>query len=316
MKLGTLSDSLQHLPFDQMLDAAAGLGLAGVEVNTGGWSTAPHIDVAKLLSDGRARHDYLRAFAARGLEIYALNAAGNALNPSVRDDADTLADAIRLAGALEVDMVVTTSGLPAANATDTAPNWITSSVSPENSAALRYQWEDVLYPFWTGMAALARENGVSKIAVTMHAAQCVHNVLTLHDLRLAIGPQLGANLDPAQMLLMGADPISVIDVLGDALFCVHVTDATINPTVAATNSLIDTGCLTDMSARAWTYSTPGYGHPAEWWARFAYRLCQNEYDGWLSLVYQDPVLCPKSALEKSTAVMREALPGELCLTRP
>ncbi|WHZ36079.1 sugar phosphate isomerase/epimerase [Sagittula sp. MA-2] len=315
MKLGTLSDSLHQLPFEEMLDTAATLGLAGVEVNVGGWSGTPHADVPTLLSDVRARDAYLRAFAARGLEISALNVTGNALNPSSRDHADALADAIRLAGALGVGIVVTTSGLPAANAADTAPNWITSSNSAENTAALRYQWEDVLYPFWTGMAALARENGVSRIAITMHAGQCVHNVHTLQNLRDVIGPQIGANLDPSQLMLMGADPISSIDALGDALYRVHVTDIMINPPVLATTSYIDTGCLTDINARAWSYATPGYGHDEDWWARFAYRLCLNDYDGWLSLVHQDQVLSPKAALEKSTSVMRRALPGPLCATR-
>ena len=86
---------------------------AGVEVNVGGWSATPHADVPTLLSDVRARDAYLRAFAARGLEISALNVTGNALNPSTRDHADALVDTIRLAGALGVGMVVTTSGLPA-----------------------------------------------------------------------------------------------------------------------------------------------------------------------------------------------------------
>jgi len=42
MRLGLVSDSLAHLSFEQVLDTAAEMGLAGVEVNTGNWSSAPH----------------------------------------------------------------------------------------------------------------------------------------------------------------------------------------------------------------------------------------------------------------------------------
>jgi sugar phosphate isomerase/epimerase len=42
MKLGFVSDSLAHLKFDAALDVAVELGLQGVEINTGSWSSAPH----------------------------------------------------------------------------------------------------------------------------------------------------------------------------------------------------------------------------------------------------------------------------------
>ncbi|WP_199897544.1 hypothetical protein [Asaia platycodi] len=48
MKIGFVSDSLGALSFDQMLDQAAALGVSGVEINTGGWSQAPHIDLPQL----------------------------------------------------------------------------------------------------------------------------------------------------------------------------------------------------------------------------------------------------------------------------
>ena len=43
MKLGFVSDSLGGLSFEAMLDEAVRLGVSGVEMNTGGWSTAPHL---------------------------------------------------------------------------------------------------------------------------------------------------------------------------------------------------------------------------------------------------------------------------------
>ena len=49
MKLGFVSDSLGGLPFEAMLDHAQRLGVSGVEVNTCGWSTAPHFDLSTIL---------------------------------------------------------------------------------------------------------------------------------------------------------------------------------------------------------------------------------------------------------------------------
>ncbi|HHK8314648.1 TPA: sugar phosphate isomerase/epimerase, partial [Serratia marcescens] len=44
MKLSFCTDSLGHLPFEQMLDRLLELGVRGVEMTTGGWSPAPHLD--------------------------------------------------------------------------------------------------------------------------------------------------------------------------------------------------------------------------------------------------------------------------------
>ena len=49
MKLGFVSDSLGTLPFEEMLDHATRMGVSGIEVNTCGWSTAPHFDLDGML---------------------------------------------------------------------------------------------------------------------------------------------------------------------------------------------------------------------------------------------------------------------------
>lgn len=308
MQLGFVSDSLAHLSFEDKLDSAARLGLVGVELNMGGQSQTPHVDRAELLSDSKARDRILRDFASRGLEILALNAIGNPLQPVDRSHADALVDSIRLAGELGVETVITTSGLPAGNPSDMCPNWITNSWTSENQRRLRYQWEEVLFPFWTGIAALARESGVRQIAITLGANQCVHNVPTLLQLREVIGPQIGANLDTAQQLLLGADPIRAVSALGDALYSVHATDILLNQPVLDTTSLIDIGNLAEMDERAWSFVTPGYGRDAQWWARFCYQLVMAGFDGPIAVDHCDLVTPPLIGLEKSMALLRAAMP--------
>lgn len=131
MKLGFVSDSLGGLPFEAMLDHAQRLGVSGVEVNTCGWSTAPHFDLSTILRDKNAQKSFLRAFADRELEVVGLNANGNPLHPTDHGQGQGLEDTIRAAGELGIKTVCAMSGLPAGNAADTMPNWVVSSWPPE-----------------------------------------------------------------------------------------------------------------------------------------------------------------------------------------
>ena len=146
MKLGFVSDSLGALPLEELLDTAQRLGVSGIEVNTGGWSTAPHFDLAVMKQSPAAREEFLAAFEARGLEVISLNANGNPVHPTQPEQGACLKDTIRVAGAMGVRTVCTMSGLPAGCAGDTMPNWVVASWPPETQEILRYQWEDVLFP--------------------------------------------------------------------------------------------------------------------------------------------------------------------------
>jgi sugar phosphate isomerase/epimerase len=309
MKLGFVSDSLGGLPFIAMLDQAVRLGVSGVEVNTGGWSTAPHFDMAALKSSAAARKAFLAAFADRGLDVIALNANGNPLHPTDRTQADGLRDTIRLAGEMGITKVCTMSGLPGGCAGDKMPNWVVSSWPPETQSILRYQWEDVLIPFWTEIAALAKAHGVAQIALELHGNQVVYNVPSLQKLRAAVGPVIGANLDPSHLFWMGADPLIAAQALGDAVYHVHAKDTFLNAPVQATTGLLDNGSLLDIPGRSWSYITLGYGHGATWWRQFCYRLKMAGYDGWLSIEHEDVLLNGLEGLEKSVALLQGVMPS-------
>lgn len=145
MKLGFVSDSLGGNSFEEMLDHAARLQIDGVEVNTCGWSTAPHCDLKQLLSDASARGVFQSAFADRGIEIISFNANGNPLHPTDPKQSEDLYDTIRLAGEMGITTVCTMSGLPAGSSEDNMPNWVVSSWPPETQSILKYQWEDVRF---------------------------------------------------------------------------------------------------------------------------------------------------------------------------
>ncbi|CAI0810622.1 Xylose isomerase-like TIM barrel [Serratia marcescens] len=153
MKLSFCTDSLGHLPFEPMLDRLLELGVRGVEMTTGGWSPAPHLDTEELLANPAKRRQLQQALASRGMEIAALNVSGNPLDPGelgqrhLRQTDNTL----ELAGLLGVKKIVMMSGLPPASPHDTVPNWITYTVSwpPTVKNCLDYQWNEVAGRRWS-----------------------------------------------------------------------------------------------------------------------------------------------------------------------
>ncbi len=308
MKLGFVTDTLGNLPLGDVLQHAERMGLSGLEVNTGGWSTAPHLNLAQMLDSNAARRDFTRNFQDHGLEIIALNANGNPLHPAQPEQAQCLRDTIRLAGELGIKTVCAMSGLPEGQAGDRTPNWVVTAWPPETQTMLRYQWEERLLPFWREIADLAKANGVERIALELHGAQCVYNVRSLLKLREAIGPVIGANLDPSHLFWMGADPLAAADALGDALYHVHAKDTLLNTPVQAVDSLLETGSLMDVPARSWSYITLGFGHGEQWWRQFCYRLKMAGYDGWLSIEHEDVLLNSLEGLQKSVTLLQGVMP--------
>ncbi len=311
MKIGLVSDSLAHLSFEELLDVAVELGISGIEMNTGNWSAARHLDLDRLLADPDARHRFLDAFQRRGLDLIALNANGNQLHP--RDGARqsaVLHATLRLAALLGVRTVCLMSGLPAGGPEDRTPNWIVSSWPPETAEILDWQWNEKLLPYWRELAASARENGVERLCVELHGNQLVYNVPSLLRLRREIGPIVGANLDPSHLVWMGADPLAAVDMLGEAIFHVHAKDTYLNPPVRATTGLLENGPLADVAGRSWSYVTLGYGHGASWWREFCYRLRIAGYDGWLAIEHEDVVLSRLEGVRRSVELLRTVMPGE------
>ena len=316
MKLGFVSDSLGGMSLTDMLDHAQRMGVSGVEVNTCGWSTAPHFDLKGLLGNKTAQAAYQKEFSDRNLEIISLNANGNPLHPTDSTQGQGLRDTIRVAGEMGIKTVCTMSGLPAGSANDTMPNWIVSSWLPETQEILSFQWGEKLIPFWAEIVALAQENGVERIALELHGNQCVYNVPSLLKLRDAVGPVVGANLDPSHLFWMGADPLAAAQALGSAIYHVHAKDTLLNAPVQATTSVLENGTLMDIPARSWSYITLGFGHGEEWWRQFCYRLKMANYDGWLSIEHEDVLLNSLEGLEKSVTLLQGVMPNSPADYRP
>ena len=308
MKIGMITDSLPDTGFDGMLAIAARLGMEMLEFGCGNWSTAPHVDLERLLDSAADRRELRARLTEHGIAISALNCSGNPLHPGEqgRRHDEVTRKTIRLARLLDVDRVVMMSGCPGAPG-DSHANWITTEWPPEVREILRWQWDDVLLPYWRGLVAFAQGEGVTRLCLELHGHQNVYSVATLGRLRDAVGETVGANLDPSHLMWMGADPLAAARALGDAVYYVHAKDTRIDPRLAGVHGVIDTTPGSEHLSRAWSYVTLGHGHDEAWWRAFVAALADVGYDGVLSIEHEDPAMSAVEGVEQSVALLRRVI---------
>lgn len=297
------------MPFEDVLDVAAGIGIKDVEFATGGWSEAPHIDVDLMLSDSRERARFCRAVHDRGLKISALNANGNQLHPvSGRTVDDVVRKTVELAGLMEVETVVLMSGLPGGGPQDRVPNWVTTSWPPETQTILDYQWNEVALPYWLDLAEHGRKSGI-RFAVEMHGSQLVYNAATLLRLRAVVGDIVGANLDPSHLMWMGADPRIAARALKGAIHNVHAKDVRFQPHVVDAHGVLGTQPPEEASDRPWNYVTLGFGYPggAQFWGQFLADLRAAGYDGTLAIEHEDVLMDATEGVAHTVSLLNSVL---------
>ena len=165
------------MPFAAMLDFCVAQGVQAVEIGTGNWSGAPHIDLDELLGSETARQRWMDQLRRRDIALCALNCSGNPL--AFQKDWEVTEKTFRLAGLLGVEKIVMMSGLPAGCPGDKTPVWITTSWPPETQDILDYQWNEVAIPKWKELVRMAEDCGIRQIALENHGMQLVYNPETL-----------------------------------------------------------------------------------------------------------------------------------------
>ena len=308
MRIGMVTDSLAHLPLDELLRTAAELGIETLEFACGNWSGAPHLKLDALLDSAALRGEFMAKLRDHGLSLSALNCSGNPLHPGDvgRQHQAVTSKTVRLAGLLGVERVVLMSGCPGGPG-DANANWVTTAWPPEAARVLTWQWDEVLIPYWKGLVAEASAAGVTKLCLELHGQQNVYNVRTLFRLRDAVGETIGANFDPSHLFWMGADPLAAIRALGPAIYHVHAKDTRIDSFIASVNSVIDTTPNDHLAERAWSYVTLGYGHDLLWWREFCSLLRLAGYDDVLSIEHEDQMLPPLTGVQRSVELLRAAI---------
>jgi len=311
MKLGVMAAGLAGMGWEKALEYCQKVGLEAIEIPVGAYPGHPFFDPQQVLKDAKAQQKIKDDCARHGLEIRGLAVHGNPVSPDPAIREAHLKDhdvAVRLAPRLGTDVVITFSGCPGGSPTDKMPNWVTCAWPPEYEKILKYQWDEVLIPFWTEKNREAADEGV-KIAFEAHPGFCVYNPETLLRLRNACGTQLGANLDPSHFFWQGIDPVEAARVLGNAgcIYHVHGKDTGIDPRNLAVNGGLDTKNYGDLHHRSWVFRTCGYGHGDEFWKPFISMLRCKGYDGVISIEHEDSYMSVQEGFEKAVAYLRSVL---------
>ena len=307
MELGLYTDSVKHLSFEGALDLAAEIGARGIEIAVGGQSSAPHLRIHDLLSDAARRKAFADAFSSRGLRIAALNCSAWPLHPVLGEEHTELIRAtIRLASELEVSKIVTMSGNPGDGPHGSTVNWIWYPWPPDAVALLERQWQEAI-PLWQDLGAYALANGVQRIAFELHPLHLVYNVPTLQRMREAVGPVIGANVDPSHMFWQQMDPVAVIAALGPAVHHVHLKDTQLVPDQVAIAGVLDQRPFADPTQRAWVFRTVGRAHDRAFWTAFIGALRTARYDDVLSIENEDRSQPPEEGVREAAAFITPLL---------
>ena len=295
------------MSFDEMLKFCKGQNIGALEIGTGNWSAAPHIDLDKVVESAAARDEWYGKIKDAGLELCALNCSGNQL--AYESDMDVTLKTFKLAELLGVKKVVMMSGLPTGCPGDKTPVWVTGSWPPEIVDTLKYQWEEVAIPKWKELVKIAKDCGIERIALENHAWQLVYNPETCLRLRDAVDPMIGMNLDPSHLFWMGGDPIEAARVLGEAeaLYYVHGKDSRLERRRIGPNGVFDTKTIDQFAERSWNYVAVGCGHDLRWWKEFVSVLRMSGYDDVISLEMEDMTMPMLDGHLTSIRVLKEAM---------
>jgi len=317
MRIGVLTALFQELSFTEVLDKVHTMGITAVELGTGAFAPAPHINLDEMLIDEGKRAAYQRELADRNMIISALSCHGNPLHPDpqvAKHADDIFQKTVRLAEMMEIPVVNTFSGLPAGREGDQAPNWVTCPWPPHFLEILKYQWDDVAIPYWRDAEAFTRDHGI-KIGIEIHPGMLIYNVESMLRMRAETGPAMGANFDPSHLFWNGVDPIAAIRKLGDAVHHVHGKDCYVDGYNVAVNGCNDNKPYDQIPERSWTFRTIGYGHDLKFWKDFVSALRLVGYDHVISIEHEDAMMSTEEGLAKALAILKEAViteePGEM-----
>lgn len=310
MKLGVFTILFNDWSFEDTVRYVKAAGIEMVEIGTGGYSKSAHMDPKEVVKDKDVRKRMMRFLDDQEIKISALSAHGNPLHPdseiAKRHHAE-LQDTILAAEALGVDTVLVMSGCPGGSPQDKTPNWAVAAWPEDFSGILEYQWNGVLIPYWTKMAAFAKDHRVTKIAVEPHPGFCVYNAETMRRLRDSVGEVVGVNIDPSHLFWQGMDPCAVIEELSDCIFHFHAKDSAILPGNAGRNGVLDPKGYENMKKRSWNFRTVGYGHPEEIWKSIMSALASAGYDYAISIEHEDSLMDREEGFGKAVEFLKRVM---------
>ncbi len=306
MELSVLANLYHDKTLDEVLQKLTSLGVHTVELGAGGYPGKTQCNPVELLADEKKYDAFIATLKKHDVRVCALATHGNALHPNkaIAEAFDTdFKNAVLLAEKMGVDTVITFSGCPGDCDNSQYPNWVTCPWPEDFLKILDWQWNEKLIPYWKKTAAFAEAHHVPHIAFEMHPGFCVYNPETLLRLRAAVGPAIGANLDPSHLIWQGIDPVAAVRELAGAIYHVHAKDTKIDHYNTAKNGVLDTKHYSDFPNRSWNFRTVGYGNGESYWRDFVSNLRIFGYDRVLSIEHEDGLMTLDEGLAKAVSFL-------------
>lgn len=315
MRIGLFTDAIPDRPLPELLswlhDAAP--TVTRIEIGTGGYSPAKHVDMRGILHDEAARRAWHGLIRDHGYELSALNVSGNPLHPDpdyAAKHTEDLKDTIRLAAQLGVDRVVCMSGCPGAGPNDrTAPFFPAGGWLPDLEKIADWQWRERVLPYWEEMGRfIAAEHPDLLICFELHPGTYVYNTNTFSMIR-EVSPNLGVNLDPSHFFWQGMDAIEVVKATGDRIGHSHGKDTLEIKANKAHNGMLESRMPGDPTLMPWNFSTVGRGdgRPIAWWTEFVQTLASKGFDGTISIEFEDPFVPVQDSIVEAANALEAAM---------
>lgn len=312
MRLGVCAQALYHLPFERALAEAAELGFEAIElpVDTG----SPFVDLERALAGEGER--LARAVAGAGLAISALSnhQEGQLLLGPHGEDTDgifrgtpeeksrrareRMLDTAELARRLGVGVVCGFTGC------EDYSRWFPWPLE-DGYERMGPRFREALLPVLDGFG----ERGV-RFALECHPRQFAYNLDTARLALSLVGDHdaLCFNLDPANLLLAGMDPVAFAAELGGRVVHVHAKDGELVAGNAARSGLLAHGPW-HRPGRGFRFRVAGWGDIP--WRRLLTELHLAGYTGVLAVEHEDPTMSPREGLVQAARFL-----GPLLLRDP
>src|SRR6478672_3538528 len=198
MRVGVFTALLAQLSLEDVLKKLKSLNIDTVELGTGNYPGDPHCKLS-MLDNNAELIEFKKKLDGNGFSISALSCHGNPLHPNAdhaKHDQEVSRKTILLAEKLGVPVVVDFSGCPGDSPASKWPNWVTCPWPPDYLEILKWQWDEVVAPYWTQHAKFAADHGV-KVAIEMHPGFELYSPETRLKLRATAGPRNGCADDPS-----------------------------------------------------------------------------------------------------------------------
>ncbi|MDZ7289880.1 MAG: sugar phosphate isomerase/epimerase [candidate division KSB1 bacterium] len=315
MELGLYFAVCNHLELEPALEKVAKLGYTCLELSM---HTGGRFDVAEMLKDGKGRQ-ISSIIKNAGLRVSAINMSADGqlvLGPhhadtdvifkgtseeKIRYGTERMFLAAELANELEIPVVTGFTGC------EDYSRWF-----PWPDPTAWERMEPVFVERWSPILKRFDELGI-RFGMECHPRQIVYNTETaLRSVEL-----LGSyrswcfNLDPANLMLAGVDPVVFVAELGLRIVNVHAKDGELVVHNVRRSGLLAHGAW-DRPDRGFRFRIAGWGDVP--WRRLITELILQGYQGPLTVEHEDATMGPMDGIEKAAhfltpLLIREPFPG-------